>query len=70
MFARSRKERVIGRTIILINSTRHKNGIRYQGELEGKTADAIDSFTSWINTPINQQARAALILKLNVVVTG
>jgi len=35
MLAKRRKQRVIGRTKILINSTKHKNGTKYQGELTG-----------------------------------
>jgi len=70
ILAKRRKHRVIGRTEILINSTIHKNGTRYQGEFEGSREEGNLNFTVWIKTPPNQHERAAPKLKPNVVVIG
>jgi len=39
MLAKRRKHKVIGRTLILISSTIHKKGTRYQGEFAGSNED-------------------------------
>jgi len=39
ILARRRKHRVIGRTMTLINSTTHKNGTKYHGELAGNKVE-------------------------------
>jgi len=70
MLAKSRKHKVIGRTIILINSTKHKKGTKYQGELEGRREDGNLYFIDCKITPPNQHEKAALKLNPKVVVTG
>jgi hypothetical protein len=60
----------MGRTKILINSTKHKNGTRYQGELEGRREDGNLYFIDCRSTPPNQHERAAPKLNPKVVVTG
>jgi len=70
MLANNRKHKVTGRTKILISSTIDKNGIKYQGELEGSTAAAFKLLIFWIKTPLSQNEKAKLKLKLRLVVTG
>jgi hypothetical protein len=70
MFAKSRKHKVKGRTITLVNSTKHKKGIKYHGELAGRIEDKLNTFTLCNNILTTQQVSAALKLNAKVVVTG
>lgn len=70
MFARSRKHRVIGRTIILIISTKDKKGIRYHGVLAGKRDEVDMGLTKKMITLANHKDRAAAKLNDKIVVTG
>jgi len=70
ILARRRKHKVIGRTIILIISTKDKKGTRYHGVLAGKREDADKGFTKKIITLANHKDRAAAKLNANVVVIG
>lgn len=70
ILAKRRKHKVIGRTIILIISTRDKKGIKYQGVLAGNREEADEGFTKKIRTLANHKANAAARLKDNVVVIG
>jgi len=70
ILAKRRKHRVIGRTIILIISTKDKKGTKYQGVLAGSKEEADEGFTRKIITLANHKANAAAKLKDKVVVTG
>lgn len=70
ILANKRKHRVIGRTIILIISTRDKKGIRYQGVLAGNKEEVDEGLTKKMITLANHNANAAAKLKDKVVVTG
>lgn len=60
----------MGRTIILIISTKDKKGIRYHGVLAGKRDEVDIGFTKKIITLANHKERAAAKLNDRVVVTG
>jgi len=70
ILARRRKHKVIGRTIILIISTKDRKGIKYQGVLAGKREEAEEGLTTKIITLANHKDKAAAKLKDKVVVTG
>lgn len=70
ILAKRRKHRVIGRTMMLIISTKDKKGIKYQGVLAGNKEEVDEGFTKKIITLANHKANAAARLKDNVVVTG
>jgi len=70
ILAKSRKQRVTGRTKILINSTTLKKGIKYQGELEGNSAAEDLGFIRSNLTLANHKQKAPPKLKDRVVVTG
>ncbi len=70
ILANKRKQRVTGRTNSLVNSTRHKNGIKYQGEFRG-IIDEKDSFLIKISRILLiQHNKATVKLNLKVVVRG
>ena len=60
----------MGRTIILIISTKDKNGTKYQGVLAGKREEVDIGFTKKMITLANHKDNAAAKLKDKVVVTG
>jgi len=70
ILANRRKHRVIGRTKILIISTKDKKGIRYHGVLAGNKEEVDEGLTKKIITLVNHNANAAARLKDKVVVTG
>jgi len=70
MLANNRKHKVIGRTIILMSSTILRNGTKYQGEFLGRTEDTVKYLLPCSKIPLNQNNKAALKLKPNLVVTG
>lgn len=70
IFAKRRKHRVIGRTIILIISTKDKKGIRYHGVLVGKREEAAIGLTKKIMMLASHKDSAAAKLNDKVVVTG
>lgn len=70
IFANNRKQRVIGRTLKLINSTKQRKGTRYQGEFEGKRTEKVRSFTIRIATLAIHKLKARVKLNLNEVVTA
>jgi len=70
ILANKRKQRVIGRTLILISSTKHKKGIRYQGEFRGRREERDLNFIIWIKILVIQHERAADKLNPKVVVRG
>jgi len=53
-----------------INSTIHRNGIRYQGLFKGRREEGNLYLTHWTKIPVIQQDKDAPKLNLNVVVTG
>ena len=70
IFANNRKQRVIGRTTILTNSTNLKKEIKYQGELEGNNLEIVIIFIVKIIILLSHNKKAAVRLKDSVVVTG
>jgi len=70
IFAKSRKHKVIGRTIILIISTRDKKGMRYHGVFDGKREEVDIGLTKKMITLANHKDRAAAKLNDKVVVIG
>jgi len=70
MFAKSRKHKVTGRTMILIISTKDKKGIRYHGVLAGNRDEVDIGLTKKMITLANHKDRAAAKLNDKVVVTG
>lgn len=70
MFAKSRKHKVIGRTIMLTISTKDRKGTRYQGVLAGKRDEVDMGLTKKMITLANHKDKAAAKLNDKVVVTG
>jgi len=70
ILANNRKHKVIGRTMILINSTNLRKGIKYQGVFTGNRLEATINFTSCNRTLDNHKHKAILKLNPKVVVTG
>lgn len=70
MLANSRKQRVIGRTSSLTNSTSLRNAIKYQGELDGTKNEIKLVFVKNNKILKIQKLKAILKLKAKVVVTG
>jgi len=70
ILAKRRKHKVIGRTMILIISTKDKKGIKYQGVLAGNKEEVDEGFTKKIITLASHKDSAAAKLKDKVVVTG
>lgn len=70
ILAKSRKHKVIGRTIILIISTKDKKGIRYHGVFAGKRDEVDIGLTKKMITLAIHKDRATAKLNDRVVVTG
>jgi hypothetical protein len=70
ILASNRKHKVIGRTTILTTSTRHKKGIKYQGELLGSSLAKDEPFTRVNRILVIHKHKAIERLNLKVVVNG
>jgi hypothetical protein len=70
ILAKRRKLRVMGRTLILTNSTTLKNGIKYLGVFIGRATETKESLTLVISNVEPQKNRATLKLIPTEVVKG
>jgi len=70
ILANKRKDRVIGRTNNLTNSTKERNGTRYQGEFTGSTLEEILGLKNKNKSLATHNVRATIKFNANVVVTG
>jgi hypothetical protein len=65
-----RNLKVIGRTLLLINSTRLRNPIRYLGVFKGSNIEGILTFTQRSKRVANHKGKAKLKFSLTKVVNG
>lgn len=70
ILANSRKHKVIGRTLILTNSTSLRKGTRYQGDPAGNTVEQRLTLIRSKSILLTQNHKAIPRLNPKVVVTG